>query len=113
MTYGFLNVGNGIINAFSSLTNKVNGNESFQRLLNLFAYSIDVIFLIGIILAIIGVILSAIQFVAVNSFKDDEDKHREAKGRLKKALIGTGIVICIPILVTIIGFIVASSGALG
>lgn len=112
MNYGFLGVGNGMINSFSTILDKVKDNPDFGKVLNLFAFSIDTIFVFGIVLSLLGILISGIQYYYMQVFKDDENKYQDAKGKFKKSVFATIGFICIPIVVSIIGFIIASSGTL-
>lgn len=108
--WGFLGVGNGMINAFSSLIEKASSNAVFNKLLNAFAYGIDLTFLIGLLLVIVGLVWTGIEFYLMRTLADDEDKHREAKNKLKKAAISTSVFFGIFLLIPIIGFVVAGIG---
>lgn len=110
--FGFLGIGNGMIHSFQDLLDKATNIESLNKTMNAFAYGIDIIFLIGILLVIAGLLFAGLEFYVVKTFNDDEDRHSNAKSKLKKALVASAVFISIPLLITIIGFAIAGSGIL-
>lgn len=111
--YGFLGVGNGMLNAFQDIINKAQNVESLKKVMSVFAYSIDVVFLIGLLLAILGLLIAGIEFYISKQYSDDDDKMNSAKTKFKRSLIASCVFLSIPLLVTIIGFAIVGSGALG
>lgn len=111
--WGFLGIGNAMIKAFNFIYDKAQNTSQLKGLFNLFAYSMDIMFLVGILIILVGVIWVGIEAWGYNHFSEDEDKKVLAKKKLKKSIISTLCFFLIPIFVLILGFVISASGVIG